>query len=72
MLTLWTVYDHPLDYPDHYVVRPFMVVDGTVTPGDSSYLYRDLDLAREWLHRMGLFRLERSPEDDPTIVETWV
>lgn len=73
MLTLWTIYDHPRDHPDHYVVRPFTVSagGGEPKPGDAR-LFHDIEVARKAMVLMGLTCLHREPNDDPTIVETWV
>jgi hypothetical protein len=73
MLAMWTVYDHPPDYPDKFIARRFEVDrDGPrVTP--SIIIADDLDKLRHALcFEMGLTVLTRSPEDDPCIVETWL
>ena len=65
-LDIWTVYDHPRDYPDHYVARLWRGETPTET------VLRASTLAE--LHAMlpaGLARLSRMEDDDPVIVETW-
>ncbi len=72
-LSLWTIYDHPIDYPEHFVARQFLVTgDGTVLT-DSVITSSQLQTLRdtfEW--DMGLACLPRNPEDDPKIVEVWL
>lgn len=71
-MTTWTIYDHPSDYPEHFVAREFLIVPGGARPTPSVMVSTDL----EWLRTtllvdFGMVSLARSPEDDPTIVETW-
>ena len=35
-LIVWTIYDHPRDHPDHWVVRPFYHKRGEVRCGHGS------------------------------------
>lgn len=67
MLELWTVYDSPNDLPGRFVARKWLLDQPT------SELLQDktLDELRVKLPP-GLTRLERSPQDDPKIVETWI
>lgn len=73
-LVMWTIYDHPADFPDHFVVRPHLINrrDGPVA-ACCGCLCDSLEQAREvasddgWRHQ-----IPRSPEDDPVIVETWL
>jgi hypothetical protein len=67
-LSMWTVYDHPSDFPDGYVARRF---DGE-QPTSDVIESADLDLVRYSLAMKGLFCLARSPGDDPVILETWL
>lgn len=73
-MSTWTIYDHPLDYPHHYVAREFIISpDGQVRASESIMIADDLELLRErLLIDFGKVALARSPEDDPVIVETWV
>ena len=64
---LWTVYDHPPDYPDHFVARLF--ADGVET--NVGFLADTLEALRDKLPP-GLYPLARSPSDPPSIVETWL
>lgn len=70
-LHLWTVYDHPRDYPTHWVVRESVVAGGKLTMAPSPWLAVTLDEARA-LVPPGLHCMPRQPTDDPVIVEVWL
>lgn len=72
-LVMWTIYERPADFPDHFVVRPHLITrDGPVAQ-QVGCLTDSLEQAREvasddgWRHL-----IPRAPEDDPVIVETWL
>lgn len=67
-LTIWTVYDHPTDLPDHYVARCW-AMDQPTQYGIAS---DTLEALRRVLDSAGLVCLTRSENDDPVIVETWL
>jgi hypothetical protein len=69
MLSIWTVYDHPIDYQHCYVARQFI----GEKPTNSIMVSADLEVLREiLLVQMGLTRVERDERDDPVILETWL
>ena len=68
-LSLWTVYDHPTDYPDSYVARRFEVPGG---PTDDVLETETLEALRAEFERRGLVCLPRASGDDPRIIETWL
>jgi hypothetical protein len=71
-LAMWTVYDHPSDYPDYYIARKWLVGSKRAEPEatDEILLDADLDALRKrippWLYCMG-----RQEGDDPKIIEVW-
>jgi hypothetical protein len=67
-LDVWTVYDHPTDWPDYFVARRFEVDQ----PTGSLILNKALSELQQDLASRGLVRLERQPADDPVILETWL
>jgi hypothetical protein len=69
-LAMWTVYDKPRDYPEHYVARCFRVRGGA-NPTEHVILTKSLRQLRMVLHSAGLTCLSRSDQDDAKIVETW-
>lgn len=69
MISIWTVYDHPRDYPHSYVARLFH----GEKPTHSVIVSPDLKRLREiLLVDMGLTCMSRSSHDDPAILETWL
>jgi hypothetical protein len=70
-LPIWVVYDHPSDWPQFYVARLHYALPRP-EPTGSVLMYRDLDPLREVLADMGCTKLDRFPEDDPAILETWI
>lgn len=67
-LSMWTIYDHPKDHPFHYVARRF-VLD---RPTADVIVDASLAALRRLFAERGLVCLDRAPDDDPVIVETWV
>lgn len=71
-LTIWTVFDHPADDPEVFVARAFKIAGPAPQPTQRVLRAHTLDEIRRELAGMGLVALQRSPEDDPTIVESWL
>ena len=69
---MWVVYDHPSDYPEHYVARQHVVGTGGDEATDRVLASPTLESLRVALAEIGLVCLTRSDEDDPVIVETWL
>jgi hypothetical protein len=71
---MYTVYDHPSDYPDHFVIRKFMIHPGGKQTVDKELFFKssDIEECRRQMRSMGLHCLSRDPTDDPVIVETWL
>lgn len=67
LLTIWTVYDHPADYPQGYVARCFEMDRPT-----DAVLTGDLGEMRRAFVHCGLVMMMRHPTDDPVIMETWL
>jgi hypothetical protein len=73
VLIMWTIYDRPSDFPDCFVARKFEIGRGGEPRATSDILVaHEIDKLRSLLHRRGLVRMTRAPEDDPKIVETWL
>jgi hypothetical protein len=70
-LSMWTIYDHPRDHPEVFVARRWEVRDEP-TPTSELMISGDLEYIREQMRARGLYCLERSPDDDPKIIETWL
>lgn len=68
----YTIYDHPLDYPNHFVMRVFEVSsDGSVTPTSSLATSTSLTEIRALIPPECVC-IARHPGDDLVIVETWI
>lgn len=77
VLTLWVIYDRPLDAPDHAVVRGSDILRGFTEPfpHQAGYLFRTVDDARRWIeqeHPEASVCIPRDERDEPQIVETWL
>lgn len=70
-LTIWTIFDRPKDHPEFFVVRRFTILAGKSIPDDEAHLAKTLEDAREWIPH-GLVRVARHPEDDRSVVESWL
>ena len=81
VLRMWTVYDHPTDFPEAYVARMCevrrergakgFVTNVVATP--NILISSDLETLRTILGiEMQLTRLQRYKDDEPQIVEVWV
>lgn len=71
-LTMWTVYDHPSDWPDWYVARKSEVHKEGMTVFNHVIMERDLERLRSTLTGFGLTCISRSHSDDPVILEVWL
>ena len=74
-LKLWTVYFNPTDHPGQFVARRF---DGD-KPTEEFHTARRIETVRRWIFKDAKkfgqgtpVNLERAPNDDPCIVETWI
>jgi hypothetical protein len=71
-LIVYTIYCHPLDYPEGYTVTRWRVTGGhEPEPVGTWHAANSLDAARA-LVPPGLHRMERDPNDDDVIVESWL
>src|SRR5262245_30962933 len=70
VLSIWTIYEHPLDYPHDYVARRFEVRDHGVMMTRDMFVAETLEELRALLPP-GLFRLPRTDGEPKAIVESW-
>jgi len=70
-LDLFTIYEHPKDYPRGYIVRRWVARSTGFSEAREAWATETLEDARLIIPD-GLFRMEREADDDPTIVETWL
>lgn len=74
VLEIFTIYERPADYPGHYVVRRWSIVAGVNDPVpalDPHAVVASLEAARASIPP-GHVALERSVDDEPQIVESWI
>lgn len=72
MLALYTIYDHPADYPDGFAVREWRIEAGGESPVSGGVVVKPtLKEARDALP-LGVICIAKSKADDPTIVESWL
>ena len=72
MLTMFTVYERPTDYPNAYVVRRFEIRPGGPEAGRLLGVVDTLEQARALIPASADARLPRAADDPPQVVETWV
>lgn len=73
MLVIWTIYDHPLDYPDHYVARKWLIGRKYDEPEatDEILLDTDLEALRKKLPPW-LYCMPKQEGDDSIVIECWL
>lgn len=71
-LTIWVIYDHPTDFPNHFVARLHTVNAAGPVAADLVLLSSDVEIIRNTLRKFGLASMTRSEIDDPVIVESWL
>lgn len=71
VLSMWTVYRHPLDYPDSFVARRWDIGSGVTNVTNDMFVADTLIEVRALLPP-GLVCMERLPHDQPQIVEVWI
>ena len=73
VLTTWTIYERPADFPDvPFVLRGWIVGPGGQLRESGTLGFADtLEQARTYVPE-GLTRFPRADDDDPVIVETWL
>ena len=72
-LPMYVLYDHPRDYPNHYVVRPHLAAakGGKAHASPNGFLFDTLQEARDFIPK-GMVRVHRHPSDDSVIVESYI
>lgn len=67
VLSMWTVYDRP----EGTVACRWEVVAGVTTLTEDQ-MEGTISSLRTILGARGLYRLDRQPDDDPSVLETWI
>ena len=72
-LNMWTIYDHPRDFPEHHYVTRLWIVAAGGPEMTNVVLHSDsLEELRDVMRSQGLICLPRFADDDPKIVEVWL
>jgi hypothetical protein len=71
VLTIWTIYDRPKDYPQGFIARRFDVGAGGIVATGTTMI-GGLHEMRTWFLRAGLTVIDRQERDEPPIVESWI
>lgn len=71
---MWTIYDHPSDYPNEFVARLFEIRATGATATGHVVAAPTLPLIRRVVQRLapGSVCVGRRPDDEPVVVETWL
>jgi hypothetical protein len=72
ILSIWTVYNSPQDFPGMFVSRRWDTVGGENHRTADVLFSERLEPLQERFEEMGLHRLPPQPGEDPCIVETWL
>jgi hypothetical protein len=72
-LECWTIYDHPTDYPEHFVLRRAVVSRGAIVPDSYAMVASDVEQLRAICRDCGLTVVQTAGTDpDPKILEVWM
>ena len=72
ILSLWSIYDHPDDFPDNYVARMFHSDKDGARATNKVMVGPSLNQIRNVMQSAGLTCLMRDRNDPPNVVETWL
>lgn len=74
MLSGWTIYDHPTDYPNNFVARFWVVKRGEPEPlpTDRHIVSPTLEHLQTIFRTAGLVPIRRFDDDVPKVVEVWL
>ena len=70
-MDMYTVYIHPRDYRDGFVVRRWVITAGDAPKPMGATYHKTLKAAQLAIPR-GRLCIPRNEDDDPAILETWV
>ena len=73
-LMILTLYEKPLDFPNHYVVRPMFLGAGQRRSSRGCMLFAKKENAALWVctHFPDLTPVPRSYQDEPQVVGSWI
>lgn len=71
-LVMWTIYDHPRDFPHCYIAREIHVYGNYIEHTSNIIVAPALEYLRAHFMQLGMSKIMRHPTDDAVIVETWL
>ena len=71
MMELFVIYDHPKDYPGHFVVRRWFGTRWATIPTTDFAIADTLEAVRAEVPE-GMCRIPHQESEDAVIVETWI
>lgn len=74
VMSMWTIYDRPEDWPDGYIARRYETSEGETVLTDNKLAAgpEALTLMRFVFQEAGLRFAPRNPNDRPEVVEVWM
>lgn len=72
---IWTIYDHPSDYPDCFVARAYPIGSLEPDPNEPALTAATVEELRKKVQARARFVLDclpRDHDDDPCVVESWL
>ena len=72
VLEAWTLYDSPVDARGYFVMRRWVIKRGKAVASPEAYWCKEAEPLRNKMRKRGLTRMDRHPDDEPHIVETWI
>lgn len=70
-MIFYAIYYNPIEFPNRFVTRPWLVEGEDVRPQSLLAVCDTLEAARAVLPNERIW-IDRQPEDDISLVETWI
>lgn len=71
ILSIYTIYNNPSNYPGYYVISKWDVEKGSETK-DTTYHFKSTNLQECRDQLKSLYCVGREPDDDPVILESYI
>jgi len=71
-IDIWTICDHPTDFPDQFTACRHVAEAGRSYPTGELLVADDIEALRREMVERGLVCIGRQAGDDPVIVECWI
>jgi len=71
-LMIWTIYDHPKDYPYSFIARAYEITSCGARATSFILVASDLNTLQDVFRQVGMSCLLRQTNDDAKIIENWL